>query len=317
MIHKSTEFDHGSVLNFCRLCVLEGCYYVNDIELRYLVQNHQNIKKLNVNHCYWLSPKILQWTVHRCKNLHELHLLECRLRIETVISLISSCRMLKSLSFSVGSFADMKLEIFLSAKETLSLLKSLTVCYTSKQSGPNSLMYTGEHHTMLDLCTSLYELHILASGRPVYEIYRPIIAKPDGYANLCIMTITDYVHSGAQMLFYGSLSQIHNDGRPWTCLLMPNLNFKEFQAKSEFAHCLSNVENLQQLDVSGSRDVVFPNHVIDLSLAHRLSYLNVASTSVDSAGLFYVSEYCTNLVSLNLFGCSKIFQMVKWLLCNI
>lgn len=291
---------------------MEGCYFVRDSDLKiFLRRSHQNILILNLNHCYWLSSKILQWTVHKCQNLRELHILECRLRVESVVSLLRECHSLQALSFSIGSFSDIKLEHFTSAKATLNKLKRLSICYTSRSVIPGRLMYVGEHNTLLDLCSSLLELHILASGRPVFEIYRPIISQPSMYASLKIMTLTDYIHAGAQMIFYGSLSQIDNNYRLWHALLMPNLNFAEFQQKSEFADCLRNVGELRQIDLSGSRDVTFPNSSIDLSAAVMLTYLNIASSSVDSLGLTYIADCCPKIVSLNLFECPNIFKLVS------
>ena len=48
----------------------------------------------------------------------------------------------------------------------------------------------------------------------------------------------------------------------------------------------------------------------------KLRYLNMRSSCVTARQLHYMATYCTQLVSLNLYGCEKILKKVSEKLSN-
>jgi hypothetical protein len=221
---------------------------------------------------------------------------------------VTSCPHLRELSFSISSFANIKKDVFVPAKNTLQGIRKLGIYYTSREMA--LMNYFGEHATLLDCCDSLEELHIGSAGMAIPELYRPILKSPRQFKTLKIMTITSNIHAGAQMMFYGTLSQLPNATISWRTLLMPNVNLLEFVTKTEFKGCLGNMSSMQSLDVSGSK-VTFPCDGLDITTAIQLQYLNISMTSVTSAQLKIISSSCNKLQSLNLFGCAYVFQGVR------
>jgi hypothetical protein len=219
-------------------------------ELVRFVGGHVEI--LNLDHCYWLSGATIQWAVSHCPSLTELHLLECRIKIDKLVQLVASCsKNLCALSFSVQTFEDLKKDVFKGANETLKHLRQLKIYYSTTEL--TMMKYLGEHPTILDYCEHLEQLDIQSAGMSVPELYRPIITHPQNHLNLTYMAITSNIHAAAQMMFYGTLSQLPNAELKWTTLLMPNVNFLEFARKQEFRNCLKHIECLKNLDVSGSK----------------------------------------------------------------
>ncbi len=296
-----------------RRCNFEGCYHVGEEDIRFFILNAaQNIESLNFNHCYWLPQRVIQWAINKCKNLKELHVIESKLRTDTLVNLVASIPSLRALSFSITSFADIKQDVFTPAKETLKTMERLHVYYTSTEL--TIMNYLGEHTTILDHCDSLKHLLIGSAGMAVPELYRPIITRPHSHCGLQVMTITNNIHAGAQMFFYGTLSQLPNADIHWRTLLMPNVNFCEFSKKPELLSCFSHIEELEDLDVSGSK-VSFPNTVMKMEKAAKLRYLNLKGTLVTSKQLQYISTHCTLLTSVNLHGCTSALAQVKFLHC--
>ena len=158
---------------------------------------------------------------------------------------------LRSLSYSISSFADIKKEVFTDAAEVLKNLTSLHIYFSSRDM--SVMIYLGEHTTIVDYCDNLEELKISSAGMAIPELYRPIISNPQKHTKLKSMCITNNIHAGAQMFFYGTLSQLNNSEFHWRSFLIPNVNFTEFSKKEEFKNCLQNIENLEYLDVSGSK----------------------------------------------------------------
>ena len=271
---------------------------------QYVQSSREHIQCLNFNHCYWITSRLLQWAIARCTHLTALHIIECKLRTETLVAILSSRLNLTALSFSISSFNDITKDAFTNAREMLKNLKRLHVYYTSRELGLMS--YVGEHSTLLDFCSSLEELVIGSAGMAIPELYRPIISNPQNHLSMKVMSITNNIHAGAQMLFYGTLSQLPNSHLTWQTLLMPNVNFLEFLRKSEFRACLRNTQSLQHLDVSGSK-VHFPSDQIDIGEARDLRFLSLQAVMIHSEQLLHIATCCTRLTTVNLFGCSQVF----------
>ena len=271
---------------------------------QYIQSSREHIQCLNFNHCYWLPSRLLQWAMARCMQLTALHVIECKLRTETLVAILASHPNLTALSFSISSFNDITKDAFTNAREMLKNLKRLHVYYTSRELGLMS--YVGEHSTLLDFCSSLEELVIGSAGMAIPELYRPIISNPQNHLSMKVLSITNNIHAGAQMLFYGTLSQLPNSHLTWQTLLMPNVNFLEFLRKSEFRTCLRNTQSLQHLDVSGSK-VHFPSDQMDIGEARDLRFLSLRAMMIYSEQLLHIATSCTQLTTVNLFGCTHIF----------
>lgn len=284
---------------------------VKEEDFKYYVSNgSSNIESLDLNHCYWWPQRLIQWAGHKCRSLQELHVIECKIRSDTLVSLIASLPQLTALSFSITTFADIKRDVFAPAKVTLEHIRYLHIYYTSTEL--TIMNYLGEHATLLDFCDNIEEIKVGSAGMAVPELYRPIITYPQKHLKLKSMSITNNIHAGAQMFFYGTLSQLPNDKIHWKTLLMPNVNFEEFSKKKEFIGCLTNMEELENLDISGSK-VSFPNKVMDMERGISLKYLNLKSSNVCSTHLRFIASSCTMLTSINLFGCVRLLKEVRLL----
>ena len=238
---------------FCfRRIDFEGNYLLSEEDItEYIEAVSHHVEKLCLKHAYWLSSRTLQKIIHMCSSVTHLNVIECRLKIKALVQPLAKMPNLVSLAFSVQSFSDIKKDVFVDAESNLSNIESLYICFASRNL--TIMTYLGEHRTMLDYCTNLEELRIGAAGMAIPELYRPIISNPSNHLKLRVMCITNNIHAGAQMLFYGALSQFPNSKLQWTSLLMPNVNLFEFAKKEEFRDCLKNIESLKSLDVSGSK----------------------------------------------------------------
>ena len=272
----------------------------------YISNSGPNIEVLNLNHCYWWPQRVLQWACNKCKNLRELHVIECKIRSDTLVSIVAALPRLRALSFSITTFADLKRDVFALAKSTLENIRFLHIYYTSTEL--TIMNYLGEHATLLDFCDNIEEIKVGSAGMAVPELYRPIISNPEKHVKLSSMSITNNIHAGAQMFFYGTLSQLPNENIHWKTLLMPNVNFVEFSKKREFIACLNHMEELENLDISGSK-VSFPNKVMDMERGISLKYLNLKSTNVCSTHLKSIASNCSMLTSINLFGCVRLMEV--------
>ena len=232
-------------------------------------------------------------------------MIECKLKLDALVNLTANLSNLTALSFSISSFADIKKDVFAPAKDTLANIKRLHIYYSSCEISVLVISYLGEHTTLIDYCYSLEELRVSSAGMAMPELCRPIISKPENHPNIRSMCITSNIHAGAQMLFYGTLSQLPNAQLDWETLLLPNVNFPAFSKKAEFLHCLKNVKDLKNLDLSGSK-VKFPADVLDVTVATHLQHLNCSMTLLEDVQLRYIAANCNQLTSINLFGCSKI-----------
>ncbi len=284
-------------------------YFVKEEEFMQFMKNvSYAVQHLDLSHAYWLPQRAIQKCVsHCCKKLQVLSVVECKLKITQLVSLLSSCTALRHLAFSLSSFTDIKKEVFQGAQKTLKLLQKLHLYYNSREM--TLMNYFGEHATLLDFCEQLEQLIISSSGMAIPELYLPLVTQPQKHKHLKVMQITNNIHAGAQMLFYSTLSQLPNSDIAWQTLLMPNVNLTEFIKKPEFRACLANLSSLRDLDVSGSK-VAFPNDALDMTTATELRHLCISKTTVNSEQLKMVASNCNKLTSVNLFGCSCIFQGV-------
>ena len=292
-----------------RIVSLEGQYHTKLEDLQNLIsESADHILHLNLDHSYWLNQRAISWMVSQCKYLVTLRVVECRVKTAALVKLVAACPQLRQLTFSISSFANIKKDVFVPAKNTLQGLRKLGIYYSSREMA--LMNYFGEHATLLDCCDSLEELHIGSAGMAIPELYRPILTCPLRLKTLRTMTITSNIHAGAQMMFYGTLSQLPNTAISWKNLLMPNVNLHEFVTKTEFKGCLGNMVSMESLDVSGSK-VMFPCDGVDITTATQLQYLNISMTSVTSDQLKIIATSCNKLRSINLFGCTYIFQGVS------
>ena len=249
----------------------------------------------------------MTWTVENCTNLRSLSVIECKLKMPAFVSLLTRLSQLVTLAFSVQSFNDLRKDVFTPCQNILKHLKSLHVFYNSREVAV--MQYLGEHQTIFDHCDSLEHIHIGCAGMAIPELYRPIVTEPSKLTKLKSMCISSNIHSGAQMLFYGTLSQLPNHSINFETLLMPNVNFCEFMRKDEFKPCLQNISQLKHLDIYGTK-VSFPLQFINaLVRASELEYLNLGSSCVTEAQLSLIASHCRKLTSLNLFNCSEVIQV--------
>ena len=285
-----------------RDCNFEGYYFAREEDVTHHVSSYRkHIEKLTFNHCHWFPSRLIQSAVKSCKNLQELHLIECNLKTDALVVLLVAQPKLRALSLSIATFADIKRDKFDRAQRTLKNLTKLHLYYTSTEMV--LMRFLGESSTILDYCENLEELVIDSAGMAVPELYRPIISQPHLHSKLKAFSLTPNIHAGAQMFFYGTLQQLPNSSIEWRTLLMPNVNFTEFSRKPEFQDCLKRIDKLEHLDLSGSK-VEFPNKLIDLEQNHKLHYLNLKSTLHKNCrtGLKYILINCPQLTSLNLAG---------------
>jgi hypothetical protein len=213
---------------------------------------------------------------------------------------------LASLSFSVVSYSDISRELFASSQSTLSGLKRLRLHYATSELGV--IRYVGEQATLLDFCESLEELTIDSSEISLPELFRPVLEDASKRDRLASMRLASTLHAGALMLFYGILAQLPTDKISWHSLLLPNVNLDEFARKSELSSCFSNVNQLFELDVSGSKS---PFTQLEFSRTVALRYLNVAHRTLTWEQIDCIASNCRNLSSLNVFGCSNLFVRVN------
>ena len=276
-----------------------------------------HITSLNLNHCYWLPQHTVQSAVNKCKNLQELHVIQCDLGVTNLVALVASLTQLVNLSFSISSFRDIVKDVFMAAERTLHGLRRLRVYYTNREL--SVMNYIGEKPTLLDYCDGLEELEIGSAEISIPELYRPVVTHPRQHLNVRSMRLASTIHAGALMLFYGTLSQLPSSEIHWTSLLMPNVNLSEFVKKVEFQGCFRNIERLCEVDISGSFRNFSPE-VLDLSVAHELRYLNVAHTALSGEHLYLIATHCHKLVGLNLSGCQNILTRVSrdsWVIFNV
>ena len=249
---------------------------------------------------------MITWSIENCVNLTSLSVLECKLKIPALVTLLTRLSQLVNLAFSVQSFNDLRKEVFQPCQDVLAHVKSLYLFYNSREI--SVMQYLGEHHTIFDHCESLEHIHIGCAGMAIPELYRPIVASPSAMTNLRSMCMSSNIHSGAQMLFYGTLSQLPNDNIKFETLLMPNVNFPEFMRKQEFKACLENIGQLRHLDIYGSKVSFADEFMQALQRARELRYLNLGVSRVTDEQLAHIASHCRQLTSVNLFNCSEVLQ---------
>lgn len=303
-------------LNFlafvCRQSNFEGCYTIQDDDLKDYVQHSCSfIRVLNLNHCYWLTKKCLQSAIKKCANLQELHVIQCKLGVAALVSLLVDLTQLRSLSFSIDSFMNIKKEMFQPARETLKGLNAVCIYYSSRELAV--MNFLGEQLTLLDYCESLTELAINSAEISIPELCRPVLSRPNRLDTIRSMSLSSNIHAAAHLLFYGTLSALANLEIHWETLLMPNVNFSEFSQKLEYKECLKHVDRLRFLDISGSFQPV-DRKVLNILSAHQLRYYNVSMTKIRPQHLLDIASTCHQLTSLNIFECSHsvlevIFKM--------
>ena len=284
----------------------EACYSLKEEDIKIYINNSEKyIHHLNIDHCYWWSKKLVHWVIGKCQHLKSLHVIECQLKPSELCKLISKLKDLNSLSFSVQTVCEVKRDNFTEAAKTLKNLKRLELYFSSSEL--SLAQYHGELPTILDLCPKLQELHVNAQRIAVPELYRPVVSDPAQHTALRKLKLTSNIHAGAQMYFYGVLSQLPHDGIHLKSLLLPNVNLKEFTKSPDYVKCLEYMEDLEEFDLSETR-LTFPMWWINLERATKLRYLNVGGTKITSDYLSIVCESCPWLISVNLHNCQDIFR---------
>ena len=287
---------------------LKGQYYLSEDDIKETIRDRgETIKSLNLNHCTWLSSRLVSWAISHCPNLQSLSVLECRIKVANLVQLVSRLPHLTSLAFSVRSFNDLKKDVFTPCRNVLKQLRTIYLYYSSREL--STMHYLGEHTTVFDYCDNLEHIYIGSAGMAIPELYRPLVTQPDRFTQLKSMCITSNIHAGAQMLYYGTLSQLPNANIKFQSLVMPNVNFSEFIKKPDFRACLKHLEHLKYLDVFGSK-VTFPkDFMCDLVQASQLEYLNLGASRVSGEQLELIAENCPKLKMVNLFNCAEICQV--------
>lgn len=294
---------------FNRCSNFEGCYTLAEDDLKQYVQySWRYIRVLNLNHCYWLNQKCLHVAIKKCRNLQQLHVIQCNLTTTVFVSLLADLSELRSLSFSTDSFVNIKKETFHPARETLKNLNSVCIYYSSRELAV--MNYLGEQSTLLDFCENLEELVINSAEISIPELCRPIFSKPKKLETIKSMSLSSNIHAAANLLFYSTLAVLAHLQIPLEKLLMPNVNFVEFSQKPEYKDCLKNVSELRYLDISGSFQPV-DGTILNITTARQLRYYNVSRTKITSQHLADVASNCRNLTSLNIFECSHAFFEVR------
>jgi F-box/LRR-repeat protein 18 C-terminal len=291
---------------FFRYTCVEGCYHVTELGLKKHIQACcQHITVFNLNHCYWISAKVIKNVISKCQNLSELHVIQCRLSACSLSRVIATMRHLTALSFSVSTYTDISRSVFATAEATLRSLGCLNLYYATSEQ--RVIQYVGEQATFLDFCISLETLTIDSSEVLLPELFRPVLHGANMRLCLTAMQLDNAQHAGALMLFYGVLTQLPTDKIKWRSLLLPDINIQEFVRQPELIGCFNNVEHLRELDMSGSK---LPFTQLDFSLARNLLYLNVAGRILSREQLNHISFHCHQLISLNIYGCPNIFSLV-------
>ncbi len=75
-----------------------------------------------------------------------------------------------------------------------------------------------------------------------------------------------------------------------------------------FSPCVKNTEQLQCLNLSGSKCTFDDLNLFEWKGMTELRYLNARSTFMADEVLHSIAIGCSNLTSLNLYGCSQIFH---------
>lgn len=289
-----------------RFTSFEGRYHVKEEDFKkYIKKSCRWIQSLDLNHCYWWPPKLINWAIGKCSDLRELHVIECRIKVSNLVALINGLPKLVKLSFSVESICDLKTSVFDPCSNVLKQVRSLYLYFSSREL--SLLHFLGEQSTILDHCENLEEIFIGSAGMAIPELYRPLITHPQNFRHLKVMCITNNIHAAAQMLYYGTLSQIPNSNLRFKTLIMPNVNFPEFMQRPEYQNCLCHMENLHHLDIYGSK-VTFPMDVIDIKAAVELRHISLGASRISGTQVKHIATHCEKLTSINLFNCDNLFK---------
>ena len=274
----------------------------DDVFLAFIKRYKNKIRTLNLNHCYWLSPKTIRAAMEKCENLKALSLIECPIRLSAMLQLIEKHQPnLQHLAFSVRCLGDITKEICAPHQSVFKHLKSLAIHFNSRQLS-NEIKVLGEQHTVLDFCHNLESIYV-GSSLGCLELCRPLLERPQDFKRLKHMCMSPNIHSSAQLFFYGTIGLLPNSDISYEKLAMPNVNFVEFMEKPSYKSCFKNVKSLRHLNISGSK-IKFTEEILNtIETAEQLRYLNIASTNLGVEQLETIASSCRKLQALNLSGC--------------
>ncbi|GFO03006.1 F-box/lrr-repeat protein 18 [Plakobranchus ocellatus] len=271
-----------------------------------------SVEALNLNSCYWLRPAGLD-VISKCINLTSLHLIQVRLSVKNLCSIMSFLSNLTNLSFSISDIRDLHPELAAStgAQECLARLVKLSLHFR------HQLVYSNcpvinfcSGPTLFEYCRKLEEFYVYgfpsnARGIPKY-IFQPQILKPENLKNVRVMALNDALDPAARMFFFGTLLAVCKLSVKFQTLLQPSGNVDQLWTMDGYATCLQNMEELVHFDPSRTTFQI-PSEVLHFETAHNLQYLNLSdNAAVTAETLHLLADTCPKLTSLNLQNCNYI-----------
>ena len=106
-----------------------GCYQAsNSLVVDYLQPIKQDVESLDLNYCYWLSPRCCDM-VRRCVNLTGLHLLHIDVSIKRLVELLALLPKLQCVSATIKNVRGFQtlLDYTPPAQETMRGVRVLTI----------------------------------------------------------------------------------------------------------------------------------------------------------------------------------------------
>ncbi|CAL1539655.1 unnamed protein product [Lymnaea stagnalis] len=270
------------------------------------------IETLNLNSCYWLKSAGVD-LISKCINVSALHLMQVRVSVKNLCSIMSCLPNLTNLSFSIGDIRDLHLELSSStgAQECLARLVSLSLHFRHQSVYSNRpVINFCSGPTLFEYCRNLEEFHVYgfpsnARGIPKY-IFQPQILKAENLKNVKVMTLNDAMDPAARMFFFGTLLAVCKLSVKFRTLLQPVGNVDQLWSMDGYATCLQNMEELVHFDPSRTTFRI-PSEVLHFETAHNLQYLNLSdNAAVTSETLHLLADTCPKLTSLNLQNCNYI-----------
>ncbi|KAK3791324.1 hypothetical protein RRG08_012510 [Elysia crispata] len=272
----------------------------------------ESVEELNLDSCYWLRPAGLD-IISKCTNLTSLHLIQVRLSVKNLCSIMSILPNLTNLSFSISDIRDLHPELAASkgAQECLARLIKLSLHFR------HQLVYSNcpvinfcSGPTLFEYCRKLEEFYVYgfpsnARGIPKY-IFQPQILKPENLQNVRVMALNDALDPAARMFFFGTLLAVCKLSVKFKTLLQPSGNVDQLWTMDGYATCLQNMEELVHFDPSRTTFQI-PSEVLHFETAHNLQYLNLSdNAAVTAETLHLLADTCPKLTSLNLQNCNYI-----------
>ncbi|XP_052798741.1 F-box/LRR-repeat protein 18-like [Mya arenaria] len=281
----------------------------------YIKTGCQHIETLNLNHCYWFTSSFLQNTVSRCKKVHNLFLLDCKLTPKALSKIICSIECLKTLAITVSSLLEFSNEINgnQNVQNALQHLRHF-VLHIREENGasvPNNLRLS-QQTTVIEYSPHLESFCMIgAPGMSRQKLSRhlihPLIVKTGNLSNLRTMSINCTADAASRLYFFGILVKSFDQAqKQFQNLSVSGLDFTQAVKSSYLIRSMKeSCPTLESLDMS---KVCIENLDAFLTIeTPHLKYLNLADLRSESRclGLLQSASHCGNLVSLNLKGATN------------